>query len=66
MGGYGLQWWTADGDYYALGLEGQYIYIDPARNTVIVKLSYFPPENESLYGETVVALKALSASLSNP
>ena len=63
MGGYGLQWWTAGGDYYALGLEGQYIYIDPARNTVIVKLSYFPPEHDSLYGETVVALKALSASL---
>jgi CubicO group peptidase (beta-lactamase class C family) len=42
MGGYGYQWWTAGGRYFALGLEGQYIFIDPAHETVIVKLSYFP------------------------
>src|SRR5690606_37982450 len=44
-GGYGLQWWTmADSDAYAaIGLQGQYIYVDPATRTVVVKLSYFPP-----------------------
>ena len=66
MGGYGFQWWTAGGSYYALGLEGQYIFIDPAHETVIVKLSYFPPGDEMLYGESVVALQALSASLASP
>jgi CubicO group peptidase (beta-lactamase class C family) len=66
MGGYGYQWWTAGGSHYALGLEGQYIFIDPAHETVIVKLSYFPPGEEMLYGESVVALQALSASLAHP
>ena len=46
QGGYGFQWWALDdsGAYTALGLQGQYIYVDPASRTVIVKLSYFPPE----------------------
>lgn len=44
--GYGFQVWTLDdtGAYMALGLQGQFIYIHPATRTVIVKLSYFPPE----------------------
>ncbi len=61
MGGYGLQWWTVSGAYYALGLEGQYIFIDPPTRTVIVKLSYFPPENQAVYGETIAALRAIAA-----
>jgi CubicO group peptidase (beta-lactamase class C family) len=63
MGGYGYQWWTMTGSnaFYALGLEGQFIYIDPDTQTVIVKLSYFPPERDELYGETLEAMKALSA-----
>lgn len=44
--GYGFQVWTLDdtGAYMALGLQGQFIYVHPATRTVIVKLSYFPPE----------------------
>ncbi len=44
--GYGFQWWKLDdtGAYTALGLQGQFIYVHPATRTVIVKLSYFPPE----------------------
>lgn len=63
MGGYGYQWWTVGGSnaFYALGLEGQFIYIDPDTRTVVVKLSYFPPENDALYGETITALGAISA-----
>jgi CubicO group peptidase (beta-lactamase class C family) len=63
MGGYGYQWWTMTGSnaFYALGLEGQFIYIDPDTQTVVVKLSYFPPERDELYGETLEAMKALSA-----
>lgn len=39
---YGFQWWipqNSDGDYFAVGIYGQYIYIDPKLKTVIVKNS---------------------------
>lgn len=38
--GYGYQWWVpmpADQDYFAVGIYGQYIYIDPKTNIVIAK-----------------------------
>jgi CubicO group peptidase (beta-lactamase class C family) len=63
-GGYGLQWWTM-GDseaFSAIGLQGQYIYIDPATRTVVVKLSYFPPgDNSALDAETLAFMAAVSA-----
>lgn len=40
--GYGYQWWLGEGtrgDFAARGLEGQQIYVSPADDTVIVKLS---------------------------
>jgi CubicO group peptidase (beta-lactamase class C family) len=42
--GYRYQWWTLpDSDaYLAIGLHNQFIYIDPANDTVIVKLSHTP------------------------
>jgi CubicO group peptidase (beta-lactamase class C family) len=63
-GGYGLQWWTMGGSdaFSAIGLQGQYIYIDPATRTVIVKLSYFPPgDNSALDAETQAFMAAASA-----
>lgn len=63
-GGYGLQWWTmGDSDAFAaIGLQGQYIYIDPATRTVVVKLSYFPPgDNSALDAETQAFMAAASA-----
>ena len=63
IGGYGLQWWTVgDGEAYsAIGLQGQFIYVDPRTRTVVVKLSYFPPGDDSpLLGETLAFLKAAS------
>lgn len=62
-GGYGLQWWTLGaGTYSAIGLQGQYIFIDPATRTVVVKLSYFPPgDNSALDAETQAFLRAASA-----
>ncbi len=63
-GGYGLQWWMVgeSGAFAAIGLQGQYIYIDPATRTVVVKLSYFPPGDDSaLDGETRAFLGAVSA-----
>jgi CubicO group peptidase (beta-lactamase class C family) len=60
--GYGLQWWDFDnGAYSAIGLQGQYIYVDPATTTVVVKLSYFPPAEEAASEETAAFLKAVSA-----
>jgi CubicO group peptidase (beta-lactamase class C family) len=44
--GYGYQIWQVDkepGAYAAVGLAGQFIYVHPASDTVIVKLSYYPP-----------------------
>lgn len=42
FGDYGYQWWVGDGprgDFAAVGLEGQNIYVSPSDDTVIVKLS---------------------------
>ena len=63
-GGYGLQWWTIGGSeaFAAIGLQGQYIYIDPTTRTVVVKLSYFPPgDNSALDAETQAFMAAASA-----
>lgn len=42
--GYGYQWWVPmpqegpnSGDFFAVGIYGQYIYVNPARNLVIAK-----------------------------
>jgi CubicO group peptidase (beta-lactamase class C family) len=61
-GGYGYQWWTVPNSdaFYALGLEGQFIYIDPATRTVVVKLSYIPLEEQAVYGEVLTAMQALA------
>ena len=63
-GGYGLQWWTyANSEAFAaIGLQGQYIYIDPKTRTVVVKLSYFPPgDNTALDAETAAFAAAASS-----
>jgi CubicO group peptidase (beta-lactamase class C family) len=60
--GYGMQWWTLGGHAYAaIGLQGQYIFVDPTTRTVVVKLSYFPPQDEQVYLETQAFLRAASA-----
>jgi CubicO group peptidase (beta-lactamase class C family) len=63
-GGYGLQWWTMGSSdaFSAIGLQGQYIYIDPATRTVVVKLSYYPPgDSSALEAETFAFMAAASA-----
>ena len=41
--GYGYQWWTdTDGSYAAIGIFGQLVYIDPARELVIVQSAAWP------------------------
>jgi CubicO group peptidase (beta-lactamase class C family) len=61
-GGYGLQWWMmgAEGAYAAIGLQGQFVYVDPATRTVVVKLSYFPPGDNRADSETRAFLAAVS------
>jgi CubicO group peptidase (beta-lactamase class C family) len=42
--GYGYQWWipeSDEGEYSAIGVYNQFIYVNPTRNLVIVKLSAF-------------------------
>jgi hypothetical protein len=50
-----------DGAYAAIGLQGQYIYVDPSTRTVIVKLSHFPPGDNRPEGETREFFAAASA-----
>jgi len=63
LGGYGLQWWTVGNSnaFQAIGLQGQFIYVDPDTNTVVVKLSYFPPGPTSADDETAAFMAAASA-----
>ncbi|MEJ2045556.1 MAG: serine hydrolase [Reinekea sp.] len=64
MGGYGYQWWTmgSSNAFSAIGLQGQFVYIDPDTNTVIVKLSYFPQEEmDDAEHETLTFFKKVSA-----
>jgi CubicO group peptidase (beta-lactamase class C family) len=62
--GYGFQVWQVDdepGAFCAVGLAGQYIYVSPATDTVIVKLSYYPPvEPPTVTPETIGYFKAIA------
>ena len=67
--GYGYQWWLPAGelgDYSAIGVYNQYIYVDPSRSTVIVKLSANPAygtttrEQDNKDLENIAALQAIS------
>jgi CubicO group peptidase (beta-lactamase class C family) len=62
--GYGYQWWMManPGSFQALGLQGQFIYIDPATRTVIVKLSHFPPDAEPGASEESMAFFAAASA----
>ena len=50
--GYGYQWWlplSDDGEYMAMGVYGQYIYINPSKSMVVVKLSANTRYNDISY-----------------
>lgn len=61
-GGYGYQFWTVGHShaFYALGLQGQFIYVDPDTRTVVVKLSYWRPGDETAYAEALPFMAAAS------
>lgn len=62
--GYQYQWWTLTNSdaYIAIGLQGQFIYVDPTTNTVVVKMSYFPPGEKSneMEDETLAFMRSVS------
>lgn len=60
--GYGMQWWTfGETAYSAVGLQGQFIFVDPATRTVVVKLSHFPPGDQAPSAEAAAFFAAASA-----
>ncbi len=70
--GYGYQWWLMDGDegeFSAIGVYNQFVYVNPARNLVIVKLSASPnygqTNDETSYREfeTVSLFRAIAGAL---
>ena len=66
--GYGLHWWIGpknaagemEEDYAAIGLWGQFIYVDPKTNTVIVKTSV---DNQFNKDTSFTALRVLKNSV---
>lgn len=62
---YGYQWWIpAQGTYAALGIFGQAVYVDPARQLVVVQLSAWPvASDEALSGRRVAFVAAVEESL---
>ena len=64
--GYGYKWWIPEdpqGDFLAIGVWGQYIYIDPARGVIIVKTSADPLFDDNDH-ETVAAFRAIASAVS--
>jgi CubicO group peptidase (beta-lactamase class C family) len=65
--GYAGQWWTLAGDHRAftgLGVHGQYLFVDPVADVVIVKCSAWPDEDDpSRDRETITALQRIAEHL---
>ncbi|MEO0962365.1 MAG: serine hydrolase [Pseudomonadota bacterium] len=70
--GYGDQWWVPAGDrgeFSAIGVYNQFVFVDPSRHAVIVKLSAnraygtSPDEAVNREMETVEFLRAVAAQL---
>lgn len=60
--GYGFQWWIpygGDDEFNAQGIYGQFIYIDPDKDLVIVKLSsnyHFKNDNTGFFHDIEIAM----------
>lgn len=62
--GYGYKWWIPEdpqGDFTAIGVWGQYIYIDPVREVVIVKTSADPEFDDNDH-ESIAAFRAIAVA----
>lgn len=67
---YGYMWWTgwttpsiADGAYAAIGIQGQNIYINPAKNVVIVTFGAQPKPTGKEPIDPMVVFDAVAAAL---
>ncbi|MDO8905814.1 serine hydrolase [Hydrogenophaga sp.] len=63
--GYGYKWWIPEdpqGDFTAIGVWGQYIYIDPAREMIIVKTSADPLFDDNDH-ESIAAFRAVARAV---
>lgn len=62
-GRYRSKWYqTADGAFCAIGIHGQWLYVDPSRKTVLVKMSSQPlPQDDALDRATLAFLKGATA-----
>lgn len=67
--GYGYQWWIPgkpQGDFSAIGIYGQFIYVNPARKVVIAKTSAYADYNNSggaMEYATIDAFQAIANAL---
>lgn len=70
--GYGYQWWLMDGDegeFSAIGVYNQFVYVNPARKLVVTKLSGNPryglTNDETSYREfeTIALFRATAQAL---
>jgi CubicO group peptidase (beta-lactamase class C family) len=65
--GYANQWWTLGGPHQAftgLGVHGQYLFVDPVADVVIVKCSAWPTQDdEERDRETITALRRIADHL---
>jgi CubicO group peptidase (beta-lactamase class C family) len=70
--GYGYQWWLPDGErgeFSAIGVYNQLVYVDPSRDVTIVKLSANPAygtsmdESTNREMENIAFLQAISAAV---
>ena len=65
--GYGYQWWIPEdpqGDFLAIGIWGQYLYVDPTRGVVIVKTSADPAFDDNDH-ESVAAFRAIARAMAD-
>jgi CubicO group peptidase (beta-lactamase class C family) len=66
---YHNQWWTtrnSRGAFFGIGIFGQYLFLDPESDVVIVKFSSLPAPNDSaIESEHLIALDALSRAIAN-
>lgn len=67
--GYGYQWWVPQGDegeFMAVGVYGQFVYVNPARRVVIAKTSAYARYNEDgirMEYQSLEAFRAIARSL---
>ncbi len=64
--GYGYQWWVPDGegDFLAMGIWGQFVYVHPGHRVVIVKTST-DPGYAGRERETLAAFRAIAAAIAD-